>query len=55
MGRKKSTLVQAELILSTKTKTEAINHINDLKNMTMSSKQIAFWNEVLDNVYKITK
>lgn len=50
MGRKKQTLVVAEDILSTKTKEEAIKHINDLKNMTMNTKRIAFWNEVLQIV-----
>jgi hypothetical protein len=47
MGRKKNTVVQAELLLSEKTKEEAIKHINDLKNMTMNTKRIAFWDEVL--------
>lgn len=55
MGRKKDTLVQAEFILSEKTKEEAISYINDLKNMTMNSKRIAYWNEVLENVHKITR
>ena len=48
MGRKKQTLVVAEDILNTfNTKTEAIKHINDLKNMTMNTKRLAFWDEVL--------
>lgn len=48
MGRKKNTVVQAEQILKDfENKTEAIKHINDLMNMTMNTKRIAFWDEVL--------
>ena len=48
MGRKKNTVVQAEQILKDfENKTEAIKHINDLMNMTMNTKRISFWDEVL--------